>query len=78
MDKEIRFIDQEPNDPDRLLSKSDLSSFASDDSLSPPPPTIPIRNPSLLERRNVQFLNVKINNSPGMEYIYHTINTKYI
>lgn len=42
-----------PEDGEHLLSKSDLSSFASDESLSPPPPTIPIRKRSLQERRNV-------------------------
>lgn len=68
MEKEIKFIDQESTDLERVLSKSDLSSFASDDSLSPPPPTIPIRNPSLLERRNVQFLNVKISDPRTIEY----------
>lgn len=57
--RSIHFIDQD-SEPERLLSKSDISSIESDDSLSPPPPTIPIRKRSLVERRNVQLSNVII------------------
>lgn len=45
--------DESEDDDDQLLSKSDLSSFGSDDSLSPLPPTIPMRKLSLQDRRRV-------------------------
>lgn len=57
--RSIHFIDHDP-EPESLLSKSDISSIESDDSLSPPPPTIPIRKRSLVERRNVHLSNVII------------------
>lgn len=75
----IPYIDQttEPGADEQLLSKSDLSSIDSDsdDSTSPPPPTIPMRTmpyleqkqyysnnhqPTLGNRRNVKFLNLKL------------------
>lgn len=46
---------------DKLLSISEISSIASsDDSLSPPPPTIPMREISLLERRGLHIDGLKI------------------
>lgn len=50
-----------PDADEHLLSKSDLSSFASDDSLTPLPPTIPIRKRSLQERRNVEISPLQVN-----------------
>lgn len=46
---------------DKLLSISDISSISSsNDSLSPPPPTIPIRKFSLIERRGLHIDGLKI------------------
>lgn len=46
---------------DKLLSISEISSIcSSDDSLSPPPPTIPIRKISLIERRGLHIDGLKI------------------
>lgn len=57
-DKHIPLADE---DFDDLLSISEISSISSsDDSLSPPPPTIPIRKVSLIERRGLQIDGLKI------------------
>lgn len=46
---------------DKLLSISEISSLSSsDDSISPPPPTIPIREFTLIERRGLHIDGLKI------------------
>lgn len=56
---QIPFADEDFGD--KLLSISDISSISSsDDSLSPPPPTIPIRKFSLIERRGLHIDGIKI------------------
>lgn len=46
---------------EHLLSISEISSISSsDDSLSPPPPTIPMRKISLIERRGLHIDGLKI------------------
>lgn len=58
--KQIPLADEDFED--QLLSISEISSIASsDESLSPPPPTIPIRKISLIERRGLHIDGLKIN-----------------
>lgn len=57
---------------DHLLSISEISSIASDDSLSPPPPTIPMRKISLIERRGLHIEGLKL----GEKGYY--LNIKYV
>lgn len=65
---DIPFMDNNDKDESEqspLRSSSQLSVFNSDDdsdnSLSPPPPTIPMRYPSsLVDRRNVQFSHISV------------------
>lgn len=46
---------------EKLLSVSDISSLSSSDSsLSPPPPTIPMRDISLIERRGLHIAGLHI------------------
>lgn len=75
--RSIHFIDQEA-DPERLLSKSDISSIESDESETPPPPTIPIRKRSLVERRNVQLTNVIIGDARPVVLVTNLSNYFYI
>lgn len=58
--QKIPLADEDFNE-DRLLSVSEISSVSSSvESLNPPPPTIPIRKASLIERRGLHIDGIKI------------------
>lgn len=59
--KPIPLADEDFDFEEHLLSISEISSLSSSsDSLSPPPPTIPMRKISLIERRGLQIEGLKI------------------